>query len=35
MIELKQVSKRFLDNVVLDHVDFTVGQGETVALLGP
>ena len=35
MIELKQVSKRFLDNVVLDHVDFDVRQGETVALLGP
>jgi len=35
VIELKQVSKRFLDNVVLDHVDFDVRQGETVALLGP
>jgi len=35
MIELKQVSKRFLDSVVLDHVDFVVRQGETVALLGP
>jgi phospholipid/cholesterol/gamma-HCH transport system ATP-binding protein len=35
MIELKNVSKRFLDNVVLDGVDFTVQRGETVALLGP
>jgi len=35
MIELKAVSKRFLDHVVLDQVDFTVQRGETVALLGP
>jgi phospholipid/cholesterol/gamma-HCH transport system ATP-binding protein len=35
MIELKQVSKRFVDNVVLDGVNFDVRQGETVALLGP
>ena len=35
MIELKGVSKRFGDLVVLDGVDFTVQQGETVALLGP
>ena len=35
MIELRQVSKRFLDNVVLDGVDFEVQDGETVALLGP
>jgi len=35
MIELKAVSKRFLDHVVLDQVDFTVKRGETVALLGP
>src|SRR3989475_1548866 len=34
-IELKQVSKRFVDNVVLDGVDFFVAEGETVALLGP
>ena len=35
MIELHNVSKRFGDLVVLDGVDFTVEQGETVALLGP
>ena len=35
MIELKKVSKRFVDNVVLDNIDFVVKQGETVALLGP
>lgn len=35
MIELRGLSKRFVANVVLDRVDFTVQQGETVALLGP
>lgn len=35
MIELKNVSKRFAEHVVLDGVDFTVKRGETVALLGP
>jgi phospholipid/cholesterol/gamma-HCH transport system ATP-binding protein len=35
MIELSKVSKRFLDHVVLDQVDFTVKDGQTVALLGP
>ncbi len=35
MIELRNVCKRFGDLVVLDGVDFTVRQGETVALLGP
>jgi len=35
MIRLTNVSKRFLDNVVLDGVNFVVQQGETVALLGP
>jgi phospholipid/cholesterol/gamma-HCH transport system ATP-binding protein len=35
MIELRNVSKRFGDLVVLDGVNFTVGDGETVALLGP
>ncbi len=35
MIELRALSKRFLDNVVLDGVDFRVDDGQTVALLGP
>ncbi len=35
MIELRGVHKRFGELVVLDGVDFTVEQGETVALLGP
>lgn len=35
MISLRDVHKRFGDNVVLDGVDFEVRQGETVALLGP
>lgn len=35
MIDLANVSKRFVDHVVLDHVDFKVQDGETVALLGP
>jgi phospholipid/cholesterol/gamma-HCH transport system ATP-binding protein len=35
MIELRGVRKQFGDQMVLDGVDFTVGDGETVALLGP
>ena len=35
MIELIGVRKRFGQQVVLDGVDFTVSDGETVALLGP
>ncbi len=35
MIELHGVRKRFGSQVVLDGVDFTVREGETVALLGP
>ena len=35
MIELKEVRKRFGEQVVLDGVNFTVQEGETVALLGP
>lgn len=35
MIELRKVSKRFGDLIVLDGVDFAVRKGETVALLGP
>jgi phospholipid/cholesterol/gamma-HCH transport system ATP-binding protein len=35
MIELRDVSKRFATNVVLDRVNLSVQDGETVALLGP
>ncbi len=35
MIELRDVHKRFGTQVVLDGVNFTVNDGETVALLGP
>ena len=35
MIELRNVCKRFGQQVVLDGVDFVVQEGETVALLGP
>ena len=35
MIELRNVHKRFGKQVVLDGVNFTVNEGETVALLGP
>ena len=35
MIELRNVHKKFGRHVVLDGVDFTVNDGETVALLGP
>ena len=35
MIELRAVRKRFGKQVVLDGVNFTVQDGETVALLGP
>jgi phospholipid/cholesterol/gamma-HCH transport system ATP-binding protein len=35
MIELRKISKRFGDHVVLDQVDLIVEDGQTVALLGP
>jgi phospholipid/cholesterol/gamma-HCH transport system ATP-binding protein len=35
MIELRNIHKRFGQQVVLDGVDFNVKEGETVALLGP
>jgi len=35
MIELRGVHKRFGQQVILNGVDFTVNEGETVALLGP
>jgi phospholipid/cholesterol/gamma-HCH transport system ATP-binding protein len=35
MIEIRNVSKRFGHQVVLDGVNLTVNEGETLALLGP
>ncbi len=35
MIELREVYKRFGEQVILDGVNFNVRDGETVALLGP
>jgi phospholipid/cholesterol/gamma-HCH transport system ATP-binding protein len=35
MIQILGITKRFLDNVVLDGVTLEVADGETVALLGP
>jgi len=35
MIQLTGISKRFVDNVVLDGVSLEVQDGETLALLGP
>ena len=34
-IELKHVSKRFGEVAAVNHVSFTVGEGELLALLGP
>jgi phospholipid/cholesterol/gamma-HCH transport system ATP-binding protein len=35
LIELKQVSKAFGKNVVLDAVDLTIYRGEAIAIIGP
>jgi phospholipid/cholesterol/gamma-HCH transport system ATP-binding protein len=35
MISIRHISKRFVDNIVLDDVSLEVQDGETVALLGP
>lgn len=35
MIEIKQLSKRFGENVVLDDISFSVREGGTLALFGP
>jgi glutamine transport system ATP-binding protein len=35
MVEFKGVSKRFGSTVVLDNVNFSIGQGEVVVLIGP
>jgi polar amino acid transport system ATP-binding protein len=35
MVRFDQVVKRFGDNVVLDHLDFSVNRGDRVTLIGP
>lgn len=35
MINVHNLHKRFKDNVVLDGIDFTVDEGEVVAIIGP
>jgi phospholipid/cholesterol/gamma-HCH transport system ATP-binding protein len=35
LIQLKQVSKSFGSNVVLDNVDLTIYRGEAIAIIGP
>lgn len=35
IIELKDVSKSYDDNLVIDHVNLTIKKGEFVTFLGP
>ncbi|MEZ4722352.1 MAG: ABC transporter ATP-binding protein [Flavobacteriales bacterium] len=35
MITLSSVSKRFGKNLVLDEIDFTIGEGRVISMLGP
>jgi ATPase subunit of ABC transporter with duplicated ATPase domains len=35
VVELKQISKAYDDNLVLDGIDFVVQRGERVAIIGP
>ncbi len=35
MIEIKNLSKKYKNNVVLDGIDLTINQGEVVAIIGP
>lgn len=35
MIEIKNLSKRFNDNVVLDGIDLTINDGDVLAIIGP
>lgn len=35
LIELKQISKSFGNNVILDQVDLTIYRGEALAIIGP
>lgn len=35
MIEIKNLSKKFHDNVVLDHISLTINKGDVVGIIGP
>lgn len=35
LIELKGVSKRFGNNIILDHLDLTIYRGEALVIIGP
>src|SRR5437773_1272049 len=35
VVEVYDLVKRFGDHVAVDHIDFTVGEGEIFGLLGP
>ena len=35
MIEVKNVKKKFGENVVLDGIDFTINKGDVIAIIGP
>ena len=35
MIEVKNVKKKFGENVVLDGIDLTINKGDVIAIIGP
>ena len=35
MIEIKNLSKQFKNNVVLDGIDLSINKGDVVAIIGP
>lgn len=35
IVEFKQVTKRFGDNIVLDDISLTIDKGEVVVVVGP
>ena len=35
ILEMKQIVKDFANCRALDHVDFSIAKGETVAIIGP
>lgn len=35
MIELRNIKKRFRDNIVLDGIDLKINQGDVIAIIGP